>query len=164
MPLKLNVGLSRKLGQPDYGSLGASCHIEVELDGALLQNDLESFHRHVKNAFIACRQAVNEELARNQGACLARSRTAATTSDGANANGHCGAAQRASKKQLDYAQQLAGSIEGLGARRLEVLTDKMYGKPFADLSGLDASGLIDVLKDLKAGKLSFADVQNSTAA
>lgn len=46
----------------------------------------------------------------------------------------------------------------------EALADQMYGKPFADLSGLDASGLIDVLKDIKAGKLSFADVQNSTAA
>jgi hypothetical protein len=35
MPMKLNVGLCRKVGQPDYGSLGASCNVEVELSGSL---------------------------------------------------------------------------------------------------------------------------------
>jgi hypothetical protein len=32
MPLRLHVGLTKKIGQPDYGSLGASCSVEVELD------------------------------------------------------------------------------------------------------------------------------------
>ena len=31
MPLKLTVGLSRKVGLPNYGSLGATCGLEVEL-------------------------------------------------------------------------------------------------------------------------------------
>jgi len=64
MPLKLQVGTSQKIGQPDYGSLGASCHVELELDASLIQHDLETFHRHVKNAYVACRQAVQDELAR----------------------------------------------------------------------------------------------------
>ena len=28
MPLRLNVGLSKKVGLPDYGSLEASCHVD----------------------------------------------------------------------------------------------------------------------------------------
>ena len=32
MALKLNVGVSRKVGLPAFGSVGASCHLELEVD------------------------------------------------------------------------------------------------------------------------------------
>ena len=67
MPLKLNVGVSRKIGLPDYCSVGASCNVEVELDSGLLVHDLDGFHSQVRGAFIAAQQAVNDELARLQG-------------------------------------------------------------------------------------------------
>jgi len=67
MPMKVSVGLSKKLGLPDYGSLGASCNVEFELEGSLLQNDVEKFQQHVRRAYQACAQAVNEELHRSNG-------------------------------------------------------------------------------------------------
>jgi hypothetical protein len=61
--LKLNVGTNRKIGQPDYGSAGASCNLEVELDPTLFQ-DLDGLHIVIQRAYSACNQAVNDELAR----------------------------------------------------------------------------------------------------
>jgi len=64
--LRLNVGTNRKIGQPDFGSAGASCNLELELDTGLFQ-DLDGLQQVVRRAYAACHQAVNDELARLQG-------------------------------------------------------------------------------------------------
>jgi hypothetical protein len=82
MPMTLNVGVSRKVGLPDFCSIGASCNLQVELDSGLLQHDLDGFHAQVRDAFVAAQQAVNDELVRLQGPA-GTSRTATTpTRDG----------------------------------------------------------------------------------
>jgi hypothetical protein len=68
MALKLHVGLSRKVGLPRYGSLGASCAVEVELDQGLLFHDVDAWQARVQEAFAACRQAVAAELGRQEAA------------------------------------------------------------------------------------------------
>ncbi len=194
MPMKLNVGLAKKIGQPDFGSLGASCNVEVELDGNLLRNDLEAFHNHVRNAFTSCRQAVHDELARHQaqlinngtavsagnipstsqtngngvqngngshGSTNGNGTNGSTNGNGANGNGN--GSYRASAKQMEYLQQLARQIKGLGVRRLETLTERMFGKPIAGLTGLDASGLIDTLKAIKSGEINLDNALHGAA-
>jgi hypothetical protein len=65
MPLRLNVGVSKKLGLPGYSSIGATCNLEFELESNLLR-DLASFHGQVRDAFVAAQRAVDDELARLQ--------------------------------------------------------------------------------------------------
>jgi hypothetical protein len=64
MPMKLNVGVSQKVGLPNYGSVGASCNLEMELDAGLLEKDLDAFHDRIRAAYVAAHQAVHDELAR----------------------------------------------------------------------------------------------------
>jgi hypothetical protein len=192
MPVNINVGLSKKVGMPDYGSLGASCNVQFEADHGLLDTDLEAFHRKVKADYIACRQAVLDELAReltapaSNGNGATNGHAAEPSHNGGNGNGagnnHANAngtngngygangngsngngnGQRtghaASEKQLSFARQLAKGIQGLGIRRLETLAQKMFNKPLASLTSMDASGMIDTLKNIKDGQINLDSV------
>jgi hypothetical protein len=174
MPLKLTVGLSKKLGLPDYGSLGALCQLELELDQSLLEDDLDAFHQQVRDTYTACRQAVQDELARQSSSdkstnqpsrsedATAESQPATTQEQrsSGNGNGH----YAASEKQLSYISQLARQIKGLGVRRLETLAQEMFGKQPAELSSFEASALIDQLKALKSGELNLEEVLTGSAA
>ncbi len=64
MPLKLSVGVSRKVGQPGFGSVGAACGVELELESGLLRDAPEEFDARVRSAYAACARAVDAELSR----------------------------------------------------------------------------------------------------
>jgi len=164
MPLKLNIGLSKKIGQPDYGSLGATCNVEVELDAALLHNDLDGFHRHVRSVFVACQQAVNDELARHSEspATSHRNNGQSNGTPNGSANNTNGTSYRASDKQLNYARRLASQIPNLG--RLELLVDQMFSKSTNDLTGFEASSLIDELKAMKGGQVPVPESSDGVPA
>jgi hypothetical protein len=165
MPLTLNVGLSKKIGLPDYGSLGATCSVAVELPGSLIFDDLETFHKRVRDAYVACAQAVNDELARHQGADPpARQNGNGSSPKAADPEPQNGNGRTATTKQLDYARQLAGQIRGLGIRRMETLCERMFNKALVRLTSLDASGLIDTLKAIKAGDVDLDKVLNGAAS
>jgi hypothetical protein len=176
MPLTLSAGVSKKMGLPDYGSLGATCQVQVELDASLLQDDLEAFHRHVRNAYVACSQAVQDELARHREA-MARGPNAEDDpdapsgqpegngresvfpeGDGPNGEGpddNRQNGQPASARQIDFLRVLARQIRGLGVRRLDQFSQAAAGRPLADLSAAEASRLIDALKGVRSGRLEL---------
>ena len=63
MTARLTVGLSQKIGQPNFGSVGASCHIDFELESNLLNGEREQLTERIRETFLLCRQEVRRELA-----------------------------------------------------------------------------------------------------
>ena len=158
MPLKVSVGLSKKIGQPDYGSLGASCHVEYEADSVLLFQDLETFHRQVQAAFVACKQAVTDELHRHQHGDQAAGPAPPNHSTNGHQNG-TGANGRANgQRQNGGRKATASQVRAIGsiANRLQLDLAKWLSEKFGisvatDLSISDASQAIDELKALPTG-------------
>ena len=152
MPLKLNVGVSRKVGLPDYGSVGASCNLEMELDSALLERDLDGFHARDRDAFVAARQAVQDELARVQAPVeLAQPAPAPRAPTNGNGNGHApgGPAERSrpQKRATDKQVKAILAIARQQHADLDGLLQQDYGvHRVEDLALKQASELIDMLK------------------
>ena len=61
MPLKLNVGLSRKVGEPNYGSRGASINVELELDSAIA-GEPDRLQDRIRELFGLAKASIDEEL------------------------------------------------------------------------------------------------------
>lgn len=61
MPLKLNIGWSKKIGQPDFGSLGSSVHLELEVDSTLAAEP-DRLQERIRELFGLAKASVDEEL------------------------------------------------------------------------------------------------------
>ena len=147
MPLKVSVGLSKKIGLPDYGSLGASVYVEYEADSSLLHNDLAGFHRQVKNAFVACKQAVQDELSGEQG------QSSQPHSGNGQHNGNGTNHRRSNSRKATASQVRAiNSISDRLQLDLANWLHQKYGLRVPnELSISDASHAIDELKALPSG-------------
>jgi hypothetical protein len=62
MEIVVKVGIARKIGQPDYGSYQASCHIDCPANIALIGNpdELEAL---IAQLYRTCVESVNAQLA-----------------------------------------------------------------------------------------------------
>jgi hypothetical protein len=152
MPLKLCVGLSKKVGQRDYGSLGASCGVEVELDSHLLEHDLDGFHRRVRDAFIACEQAVHDELSRVTTAAAVHDALAngnagqSGTANGRNGTENPNATRRSRSATSAQVRTICNMANRQGVDLAPLLHSRFGARAAAQLSIAEASQLIDELK------------------
>src|SRR3984957_6252815 len=121
MPLKTNVGISRKIADNNYGSPGASVNLEVDLESSLIQEP-ERFQDRIRQVFRLAQQAIDDELNRQQGNSATNGHAAPPSCNGhvadngngyhangtgqaaTNGNGRNGhAATSATEKQISYA-------------------------------------------------------------
>jgi len=136
MAIKAIVSFTQKLGQPDYGSVGAGCEIEVELDSALLSRDPSELRGQLDIAYLTCRQAVSSQLAVYE------------QPKGGSANRLPQNGQQIPSRPATQSQQRAlWAICNQHGLNLESVCRDEFDVPAADcLSIAQASGLIDKLK------------------
>ena len=156
MAAKLSVGLQKKIGLPNYGSLGASCHVEFEVDPAWIDADPDRFRRKVHQAYDACHQAVQERLRRekeNEGFQIPEFRTpsnkVSVSQESTNSDRTAADSQHRHHTGTVTQNQLR-AIFSL-ARRQRIDPQRLAGERFGvdrieDLSIREASAMIDELK------------------
>ena len=147
MPLKLNIGLSRKVGEANYGSRGASIHLEVEVDSSVA-SDPTRLQGHIREVFDLVRTSLDEELRGQVVASAPATMLPAHGSECAVPHHSNGRAQRpATRAQFAALRRLA--------ERLQIDLDAFFHERFGvngcdELTVAQASQSIRALQDLTA--------------
>ncbi len=143
MPLKLNVGLTKKVGEPNFGSRGASVNFEVELEADLIREP-DQLREKVRYLFGLAQDAVEQELNGHHGN---------GSTNGHNGNGSNSGNYRSSNGRPATASQVR-AIHAIASRNHVDLDGQLkefgVSKP-DDLSVSQASEMIDALKSQPAG-------------
>ena len=167
MPMKLNVGLSRKVGEPNYGSRGASVNLELELDNSLVEQP-ERLRDRIRQLYQLAKASVDEELNgtgqqpvlgngqgnnhpldQNNGRGLDQYRMNGNGSSNGNGRSTDGGGPRQATSSQVKAIHAIASRNRIDVGRL--VKDRFSVQRPDDLSISDASTLIDELKSAQAG-------------
>ena len=150
MPLKLNVGLSQKIGEANYGSRGASINLELEVDSSLVSEPAKLQER-IRQLFGLVKSSLAEELNGGNGPLNQRKNGPDAGSPGKNsppsdrANG-----QRSTTPRSATQSQVKAIFAITRSRRLDLtaLLQEQFQVTRPDaLTIQEASQLIDHLKN-----------------
>jgi hypothetical protein len=140
MPLKLNVGASKKVGESNFGSRGASVNIEMELESALV-NDPPKLQERIRQLFGLVRSSLAEELNGNgSNKPVAGNGTSAPNDSGQRSN----PSRPATQSQVKAIHAISRSKQ---VNLTKLLRDRFHVSKPDDLSLKEASSLIDELKN-----------------
>lgn len=146
--IKLNCGISRKVGEPNYGSRGASVNVELELESAAAQ-DTNLLHDRIRRLFAIAKSSVDEELgiaaiagAPQQSSQPSGAPTPSHTSPSSNGN----STKPATEAQL---RAIWAICNQLGIDQ-DAEAQRTFRHPVSQLTVPEASKLIDHLKQVQA--------------
>jgi hypothetical protein len=132
--IKLNAGVSRKVGEPNYGSRGASVNVELELESTVV-NDTAALHKKIRGLFSLAKKSVDEELGLS---------TAGTNGKGPNAP-----PKSFARTVTDNQKRAIAAICGENGFDGDQEAIDLFDRPVIQLTLTEASRLIDRLKELQ---------------
>ena len=153
MPVQINIGLNKKVGEANYGSRGASVNLEVELDSGIIE-DPDRLRSQIHKLFGLARDSLNAELHPDDNHHAGNGHH---SNGNGRTNGHgCanGSTGNRSSNGRGATQSQIRAINVIAKRsRIDLIPIlRQYGvQAVADLSIGDASNLIDELKGQPAG-------------
>jgi hypothetical protein len=145
MPLTLNCGLTKNIGEPNFGSRGASINIELELESALI-NEPAKLQERIRQAFVIVRSSLAEELNGNghspnhQQSNGQQKPSTATNGNGTSRNNGQRQATQSQVKAIHAIAKNRGTDLG------KLLNERFHVDRPDDLTIKDASKAIDILK------------------
>jgi hypothetical protein len=152
MPLKLNVGASRKVADDHYGSRGASVNLEVEFDCGLIA-DPAKLQDRIRRLFALVRVSLAEELnAPPKPPASNGSDSVAPANQPVNGGHRKNGQQNGSPRLATPAQikAIIGITNRLGIDLHEMLQERCRVERLEELSIKQASSLIDSLNSSSA--------------
>ena len=143
--IKLNAGFSRKIGEPGFGSRGASVNVELEVESNLI-SDPDGLVNRIRGLFDLARRSVDEELRTD--APNAGTSPPARTNGRARAGTSNGAASQDTVRYATAAQVRAINTicDRQGIDALKMVRQRYRVTDIEELSLQEASSLIDELK------------------
>jgi hypothetical protein len=142
MPLKLNVGLSRKVGEANYGSRGTSVDVELEVDSSLV-NEPDKLKDRIRQLFGLIRTSLADELNGNNGHASPAKSDSQAAPQPAGSNGQGAGPRPATQSQV---KALFAITKGQGINLARLVQERFQVRRADDLNIKQASQLIEELK------------------